>query len=113
DRRLRDLVLQSEDVAERPVVTLGPDVPPRDTIDQLRDDANPRANFANAADENVFDIELARDLDNLHRPSLEGESRIARDDEKRRDPRQVGEDIFGDAVAEVFLLDIAAHVDER
>jgi len=28
DRRLRDLVLQREDVAERPVVTLGPDMAP-------------------------------------------------------------------------------------
>ena len=32
---------------------------------------------------------------------------------ERRDLAEVGDDVFGDAVAEVFLLGIAAHVGER
>ena len=47
------------------------------------------------------------------RLALEGEGGVAGDDRQRRHLRQVGDDVLGDAVAEIFLLGIAAHVDER
>ena len=59
------------------------------------------------------DVERARDFLDVHHLALEREGGVARDHEQRRDLRQIGDDVLGDAVAEIFLLRIAAHVDER
>ena len=50
-----------------------------------------------------------RDVDTL---ALEREGGVARDDEERRHLAQIGDDVLADAVAEIFLLDIAAHIGE-
>ncbi len=52
------------------------------------------------------------DLLHLDRPALVGERGIARDHEQAGDLRQIGDQVFGHAVAEIFLLGIAAHVRE-
>ena len=57
--------------------------------------------------------ELAADLLHLHRLALVGERRVAGDHEQARDLRQVGDHVLGDAVAEILLLGIAAHIGER
>lgn len=56
---------------------------------------------------------LAGDRPYLNRLALEHERCVPRHHTECRDLRQVGDQIFGNAVAEVFLLRIAAHVDER
>ena len=45
--------------------------------------------------------------------ALEAERHVARDDGQRRDLAEVGDDVLGDAVGEVLLLRVAAHVGER
>jgi hypothetical protein len=40
------------------------------------------------------------------RASLVGETRVARDDHQAGDLRQIGDNVFADAVGEVFLLDV-------
>ena len=113
DDRFRDLVLQREDVAQVAVVALGPDVVAGGAIDQLRGDAHAAARLAHAALEHVLHLELARHLRHVDELALVHERAVARDDGQRRDLAQVGDDVLGDAVAEVLLLGIAAHVDER
>jgi hypothetical protein len=44
--------------------------------------------------------------------ALEGEGGIARDDEELRELRQCRDDVFRDAVGEILLLRVAAHVGE-
>ena len=43
-------------------------------------------------------------------PALVGEARVARDHEQPAQPREAGDDVFGDPVGEVLLLGVAAHV---
>ena len=57
----RDLVLDGEDVVERPVVALGPEVGAGGGIDQLRGHPDAVAGLADAALEHVADAELAAD----------------------------------------------------
>ena len=60
----------------------------------------------------MADIQLLGNLGHVDRLALEGEGGVAGDDGERGRLRQVGDDVLGDAVAEVFLLRIAAHVGE-
>ena len=113
DDRLRDLVLQGEDVVQVAVVALGPDVIAARAFDQLGGDAHALAGLAHAALEHMTDLELPRDLGHVDVFALERKGRIAGDHRKRGDLAQVGGDVFADAVAEILLLGIAAHVDER
>src|SRR5438034_259606 len=111
--RLRNLVLQREDVIEVAVVALGPDVPAGRAVDQLRRDPYPATGLARAALQNVVDLELARDLRNVDVLALEHERRVARGDPQRGHLGEIRDDVLGDAVREVFLFRIAAHVGER
>jgi hypothetical protein len=45
--------------------------------------------------------------------ALEGERGIAGDDEELRELRKCRDDVLRDAVREIFLLSLAAHVGER
>jgi len=46
-------------------------------------------------------------------PALVDEGRVARDHEKPAQPGQRGYDVLADPVGKIFLLPVAAHVDER
>ena len=82
-------------------------------LEQLRRDAHPAAGASYAAFENVAHGEALADFAHIRRLPLVGEGRIARDDEKPGELGQVGDDVLADAVAEVLLLGVAAHVLER
>src|SRR5204862_1920100 len=82
-------------------------------VDQLRRDPYPATGLAHAAFENVVDLELARDLRNVDVLALEHERRVARGDPQRGHLGEIRDDVLGDAVREVFLFRIAAHVGER
>src|SRR5208282_604389 len=56
----RDLVLDREDVVDRAVIPLGPDVRAVARVDQLRGHANAVASLAHAAFENVTSAEFPR-----------------------------------------------------
>jgi hypothetical protein len=111
--RLRDFVLQRENVVEVAVVALGPDVAASRAIDKLSSDPDTAARFAHAAFEQVAHLELPRDLRRIDVLALEREGGVARGDPERRDLGKVGDDVLADAVGEVLLLRIAAHVGER
>ena len=112
DDRLRNLVLQREDVVEVAVVALRPQVAAGRAVDQLRGDAHALAGLAHAALEHVADPELPRELPDVDVLALERERRVARGDRERGDLAEVGDDVFADAVAEILLLRLAAHVGE-
>jgi hypothetical protein len=108
----RDLILHGEDVAERAVVALGPDMRAGFRLDQLRGDAHARADRAVAALHHVAHAELAADAADVDRASLVGEARVARDHEQPAQPRQVGKDVLHHAVGKIVMARVAAHVDE-
>src|SRR5690348_4794339 len=113
DDRRRDFVLNSENVFEVAVEALRPDMLAADSVDELRVDPHTPARLPHAAFKNVGDPELLSEIADVHRLTLEGECGVAGDNAQRRDFRQIGRDVFADAVAEIFLLGIAAHVLKR
>src|SRR5215212_7664588 len=85
----------------------------RRAIDQLRGDPNAAAGLAHAALEDVTHAELAGEVANIDRLSLEGEGGVPGRYRQSRHLRQIGCDVLADAVAEIFLLGVAAHVRKR
>ena len=78
-------------------------------VDKLGTDADAVAGAANAALQHVARAKLAPDLPHVDGLALVPEARVAGDDEQLGEPRQLGDDVLGDAVAEVFLIRVAAH----
>src|SRR6266536_1192603 len=100
DDALGHLVLELENVLERAVETVGPQMRPVCRIDELRRDAHPVGRLAHAAFEHVTDAELATDLLYVYGMTLVGEARIAGDHEYIAKPRQCRSDILNDPVCE-------------
>ena len=88
DDACRHLVLQLEDVLERAVEAIGPEMCAGRRVDELAGDAHPVAGLAHAAFEHVAHAELAADLLHVDGAALVGEARIARDHEQPADARQ-------------------------
>jgi hypothetical protein len=109
----RDLVLKGEDVRKDAIETLGPEMAACPGVDQLGGYANPVSRLPDASLEDVADLQLAGELVDLHGLSLEIEGRVAGNDEDRRDLGEIGDDVLGDAIAEILLLRITAHIGER
>jgi hypothetical protein len=92
------------------IVALSPQVRAVRRVDQLRRDPDPGAAPANAALENITHAELSRGFADVNRTSFVDEARIARDDPKSVELRQSGDDVLDEAIAEIFLLGVTAHV---
>ena len=107
-----DLVLNREHVFHVAVKSLRPDVAAVVSGDQLAGDADAVAGLADTAFEDVRHTESLGDLANVGVLALEGEGGGTGDDAQIGDVRQHVDDLFGQAVAEVFLLLVAAHVGE-
>ena len=71
-----------------------------------------RARFAHASFEDVADAEAFPDLADVDVLALEGERGIAGDNEELPKLGERGDDVFRNAVGEIFLLRVAAHVGE-
>ena len=108
DHAVRDLVLNREDVVERPVVALRPEVSARLCFDQLSGDPDAVAALPHAAFKDVAHSQLAPDLADIDVSALVGEARVARNHEQPAKARETGKDIFRDPVGEVPLLGVAA-----
>src|SRR5712664_2431196 len=68
--------------------------------------------LAHAPLQHVRDSELAPDILHLRRLPLVGEGRRAGDDKEVREPGESSNKVVGDAIAEIFLVAVAAHVGE-
>ena len=81
-------------------------------VDQLRGDPHLLVGFLHTAFQHVAHAHLLPHVLHLHRLAFVGEGRVAGDDKEAGDPGEVAGEHFGDAVAEVLLLGVFAHVDE-
>jgi hypothetical protein len=79
-------------------------------IDQLGGDADPVCRSLDVSFEEIAHTKLAADLFRLDRLVPVGKGSVARDHEHVRDPRQIGRQIPGDPVGEIFLFGVAAEV---
>src|SRR5204863_9952530 len=105
-------VLNGEDIFALPVVSLRPDLRAAKRIDQLRSYAYSVTRIPYAPLHHIADAERATHGRNIH-IATELETRIAGYDEERVIARQLGDDVLGDAVAEILLLGTAAQVCKR
>ena len=81
-------------------------------VDELRRDAEIVAGAPDAALKHIAHAELAPELGNVYRLALVLEGRVAREHAQVARPRQLGQDVLGQAVAEILLVCVAAQVDE-
>src|SRR6478672_4831196 len=84
-----------------------------DAIDQLSCNPHAISGLADAAFENVAHTKLARYVANVDALALEHERRVPGGHGKSRYLRQIRGNVLTDAIAEIFLLGIAAHVRKR
>src|SRR4051794_2451528 len=84
-----------------------------DRVNQLSGDANLAASFADAALKDISHAQFTAHLANVRRCPFVYEARVPGDHEELLRPRQRGDDVLDDAVGEVLLLRVAAHVLER
>src|SRR6185437_16251755 len=112
DDRFSDLVLHSEYVGDAAVVALGPDMAAGGDVVELGGDAHAVAGLAHAAFDHVTDAEFLGDLLHVHGFALVDEGRVARDHEEPAQLGQCGDNVFADAIGEVFLFRFSAHVGE-
>src|SRR5271155_5210541 len=82
-------------------------------VDELGVDAHPILVTLDRTFEDVTHAKLLADLLGVDGFALEGEGGVARDDKATPDTREVGGEVFGDAVGEIILGRIARKVGER
>ena len=83
----------------------------RDVV-ELRRDAHTVAVLTHAAFDHVTDSEVFPDLLDVDGLAFESKRRVARDDEEPTQLGKGGDEVLADAVREILLLRIVAHVDE-
>ncbi len=112
DDRRRHLVLDREHILEFAVVAFGPEVTAVSDVDELN--ANPQRvpGFSDAPLDNSIDAERVPDLPDVGVLPLEEERGCARGNPQLSDSGQRGDELFGDAVAEVLLVPRGTHVGE-
>jgi hypothetical protein len=111
---LADLVLDGKGILEFAIIALGPAMGAGRGVDKLGSDADAVAGAANAAlQHDVARAKFGRDLPHIDGLTLVPEARVAGDDEQFGEPRQLCDDVLGDALAEVFLIRVARRLTRR
>src|SRR4051812_15578081 len=112
DDGLSNLVLNREHIDKVPVVSLRPNLGASGGVAELRRNAYTVAVLAHATLDHIADAQFLSDLLHVDGSAFEYERRVARDHEEPTELGQGGDDVFANAVGEIRLLRIAAHVDE-
>ena len=109
----RHFVLKIEDIFERAVEAVGPEMRAAGRIDQLSGDAHAPAGFTYRAFEHIAHTQFAPDLLQIDRLAFVSKTRIAGAHEQPTDAAECGDDLFNHAVGEIFLLRVAAQIGKR
>jgi hypothetical protein len=67
----------------------------------------------NGARQHVADVEILGDLSCVDGLAFVGHGRVARDDQKVLEVREIGDDVFGHPVGEAARLFVAAQIVKR
>jgi hypothetical protein len=82
-------------------------------VDQLRVDPDPVRRAPDTTFQHVADTQVSGDLLGWHRPSFVLKHRMPGRHGQARQLRQIGDQILGETVAEVFLLRVAGEIVKR
>ena len=111
--RFGDLALDTEDIGELAVVSLGPKMGIGRCIDQLHCHAHLIGRSLNTTLENIQDTELFRDVTQVIRRALVFLRRSARDHFQIRHLGQARQNFILDSLGEVGVIRVTAQVVER
>src|SRR5260370_2589943 len=112
DDPAHDLILERENIFERPVVVIRPEMAAAAGIHQLSGYPRVVTGLAHAALQYVRHSQIATDVLHVCCFAFVGEGRGASDDQQIREPGESSNKVVGDAIAEIFLVAVAAHVGE-
>ena len=99
-----DFVLHVEEIGERLVEPLGPEMIAGFGVDELHVDAHAVSAALNAALEDIADVQLAADLLQIDGFALVGEGGVAPDHDGAPYARKIGREALRDPVDEMLLL---------
>ena len=109
----RHFVLKLEDIVERAVEPVGPQMRTGRGIDQLSRNAHATPRLADGALKHIADAQFAPDLLHVGRLAFVRETRILGDDEEPANAAQRGDDLLNQAIGEILQLRIVAKVLKR
>ena len=113
DDGLRQLVLNIEELLDAAIETLAPQMVAWYGVNQLGGDANPAAHCTDTAFDDVAHAEVTCDAADVKGLVAILKRRVPGNHEQRTGARQFGDDVFSDAIGEILLLRLAAHIGER
>jgi hypothetical protein len=105
--------LRLDEISPVGIEPISPDVRAAFRVDKLNVNLHPVARPPNAPFEDIVDAQFAPDLLYVNGFALVGEGSGARDYEATGNPREVGGQIVGDAISEIFLVRILRQVLKR
>ena len=109
----RQSLLHRENIVDRAVVVVGPQVSVCACVDELSADSQPAARPPHAALEDVADTQFAGDGLHVLAGLLEHHRRRSGDDAEGAHLRKIGNDFVGETLGEVIVLLIGAEAPER
>ena len=104
--------MKLEDVFERTVEAIGPEMRAGHRVDQLPGDPQPVPALAHGAFEHIAHAKLTPDLLHIDRLTLVRKTRIAGEYKEPADAAERGDDLLDHAIDEIFLLRIAGEIGE-
>jgi hypothetical protein len=111
--RLGDFVLNGEYIHEFPVIAFGPEIETVLRVHQLRCDTDAVVGTADAAFQDGAHVQRLSNLGDVLVLAAKHESGGASGNFQVGDTGQEVNDVLGEAIAEVFVVGVAAHVGER
>src|SRR4051812_1582045 len=105
-----DFILNRKNVVELAIEPIRPDMVPVACVNELHADADAVACFTYAALQERLDSEPCADVARVHVRSSKCKARCPRRYMQARDLCQCIEDLFSDAISEVFLISVPAEV---
>jgi hypothetical protein len=108
-----DFLVDREDVGELAFVSLRPEVTPVRHVDQLHRDTDSVARLPNAALEHLAHVEQPPHFADVARRILELKAGCPRHHFHAADLGEPVDELFRQAVAEILILHVGTHVDDR
>jgi hypothetical protein len=113
DDLARETLLDGENVLQRAVELVGPELCVGPGVDELRGNPEVGTSAPDTSGQHIARAELARDGTQVLVAPLQAHRGLSRDDAQRLDHREVGNHLVGEAIGEMIGLLFPGHDRER
>src|SRR5438105_350243 len=108
-----DFVLNGEDIGQITIKPLGPNMAAVLAPNELPSYPHTRSRLSHASFQDKSNAKLPTHLLHFHRLVFIGEGSVARDNKQSGNVGQISDDVLRNAITEILLLSVAAHVVKR